>query len=116
MPPLRGICASFEKLALIHACPGMGITMKKVFGLALLAVVLAPPAWAEDVHVNPYYRHDGTYVQPHMRTAPDHNQYNNFSTQGNVNPYTGQQGTVSPYGQQSVSPPSAPGYPPQRRW
>lgn len=42
-----------------------------------------------DVHVNGYYRRDGTYVQPHMRSAPDGNPYNNYSYPGNVNPYTG---------------------------
>ena len=45
------------------------------------------------VHVNGYYRHDGTYVQPHMRTAPDAIKTNNFSYQGNINPYTGKVGT-----------------------
>ena len=44
-----------------------------------------------------YTRRDGTYVQPHYRTAPDSNIYNNWSTRPNVNPYTGRQGTVDPY-------------------
>jgi hypothetical protein len=48
-------------------------------------------------YVNGYTRKDGTYVQPHYRSAPDNNRYNNYSTQGNVNPYTGQSGTASPY-------------------
>jgi hypothetical protein len=42
-----------------------------------------------DVYVNGYQRRDGTYVQPHMRSAPDGNPYNNYSFPGNVNPYTG---------------------------
>lgn len=42
-----------------------------------------------DVHVNGYERQGGTYVQPHMRSAPDGNPYNNYSYPGNVNPYTG---------------------------
>lgn len=46
-----------------------------------------------NVHVNGYFRSNGTYVQPHYRTAPDHNFYNNWSTRGNVNPYTGKAGT-----------------------
>jgi hypothetical protein len=29
----------------------------------------------------------------------DNNRLNNYSTQGNVNPYTGQMGTVNPYSQ-----------------
>jgi hypothetical protein len=42
-----------------------------------------------------YHRRDGTYVQPHIRSAPD-SSYNNWSTHPNVNPYTGQQGTRQP--------------------
>ena len=49
-------------------------------------------------------RKDGTYVQPHHRTAPDNNRLNNYSTQGNVNPYTGQMGTVNPYTQPQANP------------
>jgi len=45
------------------------------------------------VHVRGYYRKDGTYVQPYVRSAPDGNFYNNWSTKGIVNPYTGQPGT-----------------------
>ncbi|HTK30699.1 MAG TPA: hypothetical protein VL332_01955 [Candidatus Saccharimonadaceae bacterium] len=45
------------------------------------------------VYVHGYMRKDGTYVQPHMRSVPDGNFNNNWSTQGNVNPYTGQPGS-----------------------
>lgn len=45
-----------------------------------------------DVYVNGYYKKDGTYVEPHYRSNPDGNQYNNWSTKGNVNPYTGEEG------------------------
>jgi len=41
------------------------------------------------VSVPGYYRKDGTYVQPHQRTRPDSNPYNNYSTPGNYNPNTG---------------------------
>jgi hypothetical protein len=68
--------------------------MKKL--LVLLALV-ASAAIARDVYVQPYVRSDGTFVQGHYRTAPDGNPFNNYSTQGNVNPYTGQAGTVNPY-------------------
>ena len=44
-------------------------------------------------HVNGYYRTDGTYVQPHWRSSPNYTTYDNWSTRGNVNPYTGQVGT-----------------------
>lgn len=45
-----------------------------------------------DVHVDGYFRKDGTYVRPHYRSAPDGNFWNNWSTEGNVNPYTGEPG------------------------
>jgi hypothetical protein len=41
------------------------------------------------VKVRGYYRKDGTYVQPHYRSRPDGNPYNNYSYPGNTNPYTG---------------------------
>ena len=48
------------------------------------------------VHVNGYYRSNGTYVQPYFRTAPNSTNRDNFSTKGNVNPYTGKPGWISP--------------------
>jgi hypothetical protein len=69
-----------------------------VAGLAvLLSLTWTTLTFARDVFVRPYVRQDGTYVQPHFRTAPDHNIYNNYSTSPNINPYTGQQGTVNPW-------------------
>jgi hypothetical protein len=56
-----------------------------------------------EVSVRGYHRRDGTYVAPYKRTAADGDFYNNWSTYGNVNPYTGRPGTkTSPpvgYGQ-----------------
>lgn len=45
------------------------------------------------VHVRGYTRKDGTYVSSYVRSRPDGNFYNNWSTVGNVNPYTGKRGT-----------------------
>ncbi len=68
--------------------------------LAALSIVtfllLSSVAFAADVYVHGYTRSDGTYVQPYYRSAPDSNPYNNYSTKGNVNPYTGQAGTKNP--------------------
>lgn len=75
--------------------------MKKlILGIFVILSLISGSVIARDVHVNGYYRDNGTYVQPHYRTAPDNNVLNNYSTQGNVNPYTGQAGTVNPYGAQ----------------
>lgn len=69
----------------------------------VLFVLLAGSAFARDVYVQPHTTKNGTYVEGHHRTAPDSNPYNNYSTQGNTNPYTGQSGTVNPYDQQRNS-------------
>ena len=47
------------------------------------------------VAVQGYYRSNGTYVAPHMRSAPDGDFGNNWSTSGNINPYTGKEGTLT---------------------
>ncbi|MET3126262.1 hypothetical protein ABID42_001364 [Arcicella rosea] len=49
-----------------------------------------------DVHVNGYYRNNGTYVKPYYRTSPNKTNSDNFSTIGNTNPYTGKEGTIIP--------------------
>lgn len=46
-----------------------------------------------DVSVRGYQRSDGTYVQPHQRSDPNSTTNDNWSTKGNTNPYTGQEGT-----------------------
>lgn len=45
------------------------------------------------VKVKGYYRSNGTYVQPHVRSSPDSNPFNNYSYPGNYNPYTGKTAT-----------------------
>jgi hypothetical protein len=51
------------------------------------------------VHVQGHTTKDGKYVPPHERSKPDGNFSNNWSTKGNVNPFTGKEGT-------RVTPPS----------
>jgi hypothetical protein len=92
--------------ALASASPTSGSTYnlekKMQRALIALAVLFATPAYAaKDVYVDGYYNNRGTYVQPHHRTSPDSNPYNNYSTLGNSNPWTGQRGTESPYGSRS---------------
>lgn len=57
--------------------------------ICLLSTVGAEAA----VHVRGYFRKNGTYVAPHYRSSPDSSVWNNWSTKGNVNPYTGKAGT-----------------------
>lgn len=68
--------------------------MRVIFAAAL-ACAFAVPCSAGD-YVNGYIRQDGTYVQPYYRSAPDGTQQNNYSYEGNINPYTGAVGTRGP--------------------
>ncbi len=47
-------------------------------------------------HVNGHFKKNGTYVQPHHATNPNHTQRDNYSSKPNVNPYNGKQGTKEP--------------------
>lgn len=46
------------------------------------------------IWVNGYYKLDGTYIPGHFRTAPNSTNLDNFSTVGNINPYTYQLGWI----------------------
>ncbi len=59
---------------------------------ALVILLLASTAFAAPVRVRPTVTKQGVYRQPHVRTSPDSTQRNNYSTKGNVNPYTGKAG------------------------
>jgi len=43
--------------------------------------------------VRGYTKKNGTRVAPHKRTTSDGTDGNNWSTKGNINPYTGKPGT-----------------------
>lgn len=43
-----------------------------------------------------YARRDGTQVQSYHATNPNGSALDNYSTRGNINPYTGQSGTKIP--------------------
>ena len=68
--------------------------MKLLF--TLLALSIATSAFA-DTYVHGYTKQNGTYVEPHYRSSPDSSKFNNYSTEGNVNPYNGKEGHVDPY-------------------
>jgi hypothetical protein len=69
--------------------------MKQTILGIIIVLLLAFQCFA-DVFVSGYQRQDGTYVQPHYRSSPNSTQLDNFSTRGNVNPYTGQYGYRTP--------------------
>ena len=47
--------------------------------------------------VRGYYRKDGTYVESYHRSAPNSTKLDNYTTEGNYNPYTLEDGNRSPY-------------------
>jgi hypothetical protein len=47
----------------------------------------------DDHAVRSYYKKDGTSVQSYRETNPNNTRLDNYSTKGNVNPYTGMPGT-----------------------
>ena len=62
----------------------------------LLSIITISAVCNAQVRVKGYYRKDGAYVRPHVRSNPDGNPYNNWSYPGNVNPYTGKVATGNP--------------------
>lgn len=66
---------------------------KAIFFIAGCAIFAGAMA---QTYVKPHVRKDGTYVEGHVRSAPNNTQLDNYGTRGNVNPYTGQQGTQQP--------------------
>lgn len=85
--------------------------VKAITGVFL--ALISSSGFAKDVYVQGHVTKSGTYVSPHYRSAPDSTPLNNYGTQGNYNPYTGNSGTVNPYNSFSVQQPiiSAPVYP-----
>ena len=90
--------------------------MKNVMALATLATVLVFSSGAQargssvgghssshstyssssrSDHTISGYTRGGTYVRPSHATNPDATRNNNYSTKGNVNPYTGKWGSKS---------------------
>lgn len=65
--------------------------------IVLLLSLLAAGQAMADQSVNGYFRSNGAYVAPHYRTSPNSTIFDNYSTQYNINPYTGRVGTVNPY-------------------
>lgn len=76
--------------------------MKKVIVLSILSLFLLGFFGfvnnSEAVsRIKGYTTKKGTYVMPYYRSSKDSSRYNNYSTKGNYNPYTGKKGYTSPY-------------------
>jgi hypothetical protein len=73
--------------------------------IAILLACSSTAALAQSVHTRDgYVRKDGTYVAASVATMPNNTKLDNFSTKGNVNPYTGKEGTKDPFAAPSYSP------------
>jgi hypothetical protein len=64
--------------------------------LALATIILLASSVSHADWTNGYTRSNGTHVEGYHHTHADSNPYNNYSSQGNVNPYTGAVGHVNP--------------------
>jgi len=75
--------------------------MKKIFLMAILFVgffSFSASVEAKTISVKGYYKPStGRYVAPSYRTSPNNYKFDNYSTKGNYNPYSGKKGTVNPY-------------------
>jgi len=72
--------------------------MKLIATLALVVLTTAPltnsfAAKGGSHSVKGHVTKSGTYVAPHRATNRDNTKSNNWSQKGNVNPYTGKEGT-----------------------
>jgi len=68
--------------------------MKTLLLAAGLAVLFIAPAFAQGIVLHRgYVTRDGIYHVPHYQTAPNGTRLDNWSTQGNSNPFTGRRGT-----------------------
>lgn len=71
--------------------------MKKTLLLGLFFIVIAlcfSTKADAAIKVRSYFKKSGTYVQSYYRSNKDSYKFNNYSTKGNINPYTGKKGYV----------------------
>lgn len=68
--------------------------------IIILVTLLTSSSVFADSFVSGYFKRNGIYVQPHFRSSPDISTFNNYSSWGNINPYTGKWGTSNPVTQE----------------
>lgn len=74
--------------------------MKKIFLLITLIVfffTIGVSSAQAATRVRGYYRSNGTYVNSYYRSNNNRYRYDNYSSKGNYNPYTGKKGYRSWY-------------------
>ena len=71
---------------------------KLLFSLLLvgaLFTVSSSVVEARTIRVKSYTTSRGTYVNSYYRTSPNRYSFDNYSSKGNYNPYSGRTGTVN---------------------
>lgn len=75
--------------------------MKKIISGVLILIFIFLISFPTNVEaatrVRGYIKNNGTYVAPHYKTPPNKSKFDNYSTKGNINPYTGKKGSVDPF-------------------
>ncbi len=66
--------------------------MKKILAVLIFALLVTQSAGFAYTRVSGYTRKNGTYVAPYYRSDSDGYKANNWSSQGNTNPFTGKRG------------------------
>ena len=70
------------------------MNIMKIIYLISAVAMFSTNAFAQGITTQKaYIKRDGTYVAPTFKTKNDGKMYNNYSTKGNVNPFSGKVGT-----------------------
>ncbi len=64
----------------------------RIIVILIISIIITQNLFSQ-VRVNGYYRKNGTYVEPHYRSSPNSNPFDNYSYPGNTNPFTGKTST-----------------------
>lgn len=78
----------------------MNISLKRIVfvTISVMAIlIMMPTSTFAASRVRGYVKSNGTYVQPYFRSTPNYTRFDNYSTRGNYNPYTGSKGYTIPY-------------------
>lgn len=66
-----------------------------LFLVGALFTVSSSVVEARTIRVRSYTTSRGTYVNSYYRTSPNRYSFDNYSSKGNYNPYSGRTGTVN---------------------
>ena len=69
---------------------------KMILVLSVLALMFVAGQVSAGEYVKGYTKSNGTYVNGYHRSSSNNTQRDNYSTKGNVNPYTGEKGHKTP--------------------